>query len=398
MIVCTSGDFYGTADVFNEPKSHFVAEMMGKLGYDAVAVGEMDLNFGLAALVRDARSNNLPMVCANLMARGDSLRIRTGGPADATADRLGTAFPPYLVVERAGTRFGFLGLLSPATRAVRNIGEAPKKLESLTYVIEDPLEIARQVAPELRARCDVMVVLAHMSEEDGRALAADIAGIDFMILGHDPQGHSIGEPIMVGSTAIVRASYQGMYIGELGIQLAGNRMEDYRNRLYPLISSFPDDPEMAKQLDEFDEENRQRQKELYAREQLKQADAGTAGNRYLGVGTCQSCHLEAFEVYMKTAHATAYHTLSSQFVHRDTNCVGCHVTGYGEPGGFTGIRPRGAMVDLVDVQCEACHGPGSEHSRDGSYREAAVGSCVKCHTESDDPEFDYDTDWPKVAH
>jgi 2',3'-cyclic-nucleotide 2'-phosphodiesterase (5'-nucleotidase family) len=55
MWVCTAGDFYGTADVFNETKSHFVAEMMGVLGYDAIGIGEMDLNFGLASLARDAR-------------------------------------------------------------------------------------------------------------------------------------------------------------------------------------------------------------------------------------------------------------------------------------------------------------------------------------------------------
>jgi hypothetical protein len=56
------------------------------------------------------------------------------------------------------------------------------------------------------------------------------------------------------------------------------------------------------------------------------------------------------------------------------------------------------MVDLVDVQCEACHGPGSEHVRDGSYRGRAVRSCVKCHNAETDPTFDYDEDWPKIAH
>lgn len=400
VIVCTAGDFYGTADIFNESKSHFVAEMMGELGYDAIGIGEMDLNFGLAALVRDVRRYSLPVVCANLVARADSFRVRGGGPADRSADRLGTAFPPYVIVERAGTRFGFLGLLSPATKAARAVGEAPPAtVESLTYVIGDPLEAARALAPELRAACDVMVVLAHMGEDEATRLAGAVSGIDFIVLGHDAQGRPLGEPRVVGATAMVRATYQGMNIGELGITFGeGNKIAGYRNRIYPLIASFPDDPDMAGRLDEFDAKNREHQKELYARQQLKQADAAPGGNRYLGVGTCQSCHLEEFEVYIGTAHARAYATLSSQFVHRDTNCVGCHVTGYGDAGGFSGVRARGALVDLVDVQCEACHGPGSEHTRDGSYRKRAVASCVVCHTEKDDPDFDYDTDWPAVAH
>lgn len=401
VIVCTAGDFYGTADVFNESKSHFVARMMGELGYDAVGVGEMDLNFGLSALVRDARSYQLPIVCANLVARGDSLRVRTGGPADRAADRMGTAFPPYVIVERAGTRVGFLGLLSPATKGIQTDIETPHtRVESITYVIEDPLEAAREVAPELRAACDVMVVLAHMSEDEAAKLAGTVDGIDFIVLGHDAQGHPLGTPVVLGETAVVRATYQGMNIGELGITLAeGGGIEGYNNRIYPLVAdAFKDDPEMAVHLDEFDAKNREHQKELYAREQLRQADSVPGGNRYLGVANCQSCHAEEFEVYMGTRHANAYATLSAEFVHRDTNCVGCHVTGYGDKGGFSGMRSRGALVDLVDVQCEACHGPGSEHNRDGSYRTRAAEACIQCHTERDDPDFDFDTHWPRVAH
>ena len=111
-----------------------------------------------------------------------------------------------------------------------------------------------------------------------------------------------------------------------------------------------------------------------------------------------SCHSDAFDVYVNTTHARAYHTLSSLFVHRDTNCVGCHVTGYGQLGGFSGMRRLGSPVDLIDVQCEACHGPGTEHSRDGSYTRAAIESCVQCHTEEEDPDFDYDEAWKKIDH
>ncbi|HXV13905.1 MAG TPA: hypothetical protein VEC56_06830, partial [Candidatus Krumholzibacteria bacterium] len=98
VLVCTAGDFYGTADIFNEAKSRFVARMMDDLGYDAVGVGEMDLNFGLATLVADVRALGLPVVCANLRSQTDSLRVRGDGPAAAAAARLGSAFPPYRVV------------------------------------------------------------------------------------------------------------------------------------------------------------------------------------------------------------------------------------------------------------------------------------------------------------
>jgi len=59
---------------------------------------------------------------------------------------------------------------------------------------------------------------------------------------------------------------------------------------------------------------------------------------------------------------------------------------------------RGAPVDLTDVQCEACHGPGAEHARDGTYRARAREACVRCHTPNDDPDFNFEKDWPLIAH
>lgn len=396
MIVCTAGDFYGTSDVYNESKSHFVAQMMGEMGYDAIGIGEMDLNFGLAALVKDARAYRLPIVCANLVAKGDSLRVRSDKETSTAADRLGTAFPPYRVVTRAGARFGFVGLLSPATKI--RVASA-KPVESMTYVLNDPLAAAKTVVADVRSRCDVVVVLAHMDEAEARLLAEQVPGIDLIVLGHDPQGKPLGEPIVAGSTRILRATPQGQNIGQLDVRLGNDhRLAEMRNRIHILSASYADDPEMVKRLDTFDAENRQLQKELFAKEQLNGASDNPFGHRYLGLGTCQSCHVEQFNIYTGTRHAHAYATLASQFVHRDTNCVGCHVTGYGEAGGFEGVRLRGAMVDLVDVQCEACHGPGANHSRDGSYRESARASCVRCHTPNDDPDFDFDKDWPKIAH
>jgi hypothetical protein len=110
------------------------------------------------------------------------------------------------------------------------------------------------------------------------------------------------------------------------------------------------------------------------------------------------CHVEAFNVYTRTGHAAAFRTLSSQFMQRDEECIACHVTGYLQRGGYTGMRRQGTPVDLVDVQCEACHGPGSEHSRDGGYGALAVQSCVQCHNKENDPDFDFAKKWPKIAH
>jgi hypothetical protein len=396
MWVCTAGDFYGTADVFNEAKSHFVAREMAEMGYDAVGIGEMDLNFGLGSLVKDVRKYHLPVVCANLIARVDSVKVRENGPESAAADRLGTAFAPYHIVTRNGIRFGFIGVMSASTK---QRGAGASSVDALTYTLEDAAEAVKPLVPEVRKQCDVVVLLAHMDQIEAQHLAEAVPGIDLMVLGHDAGNRPLGEPIIVGQTRILRATSQGQNLGQFDMKLGKDRqIADARNQIHPMVASYPDDPEMAKRLDEFDEQNRKVQKELYAKEQLKGSSDSPFGTRYLGLGSCQSCHEAQFQVYMKSAHAHAYSTLSGEFVNRDTNCVGCHVTGYREEGGFGGVRMRGAPVDLTDVQCEACHGPGAEHSRDGSYRTRAREACVRCHTPNDDPDFNFDKDWPLIAH
>jgi hypothetical protein len=101
---------------------------------------------------------------------------------------------------------------------------------------------------------------------------------------------------------------------------------------------------------------------------------------YVGIAACSKCHPGARQVWDGTPHARAYVTLSSQFKEFNLDCVGCHVTGYDKPGGSTVTH-----VDrLADVQCEVCHGPGSQHALDPSDKKRIVGKpsasiCLECH-------------------
>jgi hypothetical protein len=112
----------------------------------------------------------------------------------------------------------------------------------------------------------------------------------------------------------------------------------------------------------------------------KPAPPGKGEPGYVGVDVCSTCHEDARSVWDKTAHAHAYATLTKQFKEFNLDCVSCHVTGYDRPGGSTVTH----VEDLMNVQCENCHGPGSLHAAKPDKAKIPVAKptgdvCLSCH-------------------
>ena len=136
----------------------------------------------------------------------------------------------------------------------------------------------------------------------------------------------------------------------------------------------------------------QRNEAFFEGKRAPEPPKGTPG--YAGLSECDTCHEEAVEFWRTTVHAGAYQTLVDTNQQFDLACVGCHVTGFREPGGSEVVENRG----LRDVQCEVCHGPGTFHVEEP---EAAKGGaqhirldspeevCGKCHTPEHSDTFDY---------
>lgn len=121
---------------------------------------------------------------------------------------------------------------------------------------------------------------------------------------------------------------------------------------------------------------------------------------FVGAQTCASCHNDAHAQWKTTAHSSAFDTLVARDKHFDLECVGCHVTGYQQPGGST----LGFTTGLENVQCESCHGPGSLHAKNPTLIGGAQGiqpttteaTCRSCHTQEHSPRFDYDSYLPRI--
>jgi 2',3'-cyclic-nucleotide 2'-phosphodiesterase (5'-nucleotidase family) len=201
----------------------------------------------------------------------------------------------------------------------------------------------------------------------------------------------------------------------------------FENRLIPLDAATPDQNGVAVLV------------EAYNRESGRLAAAGrpvgvgteppgwrpgpasaTGPATYLGTAACGGCHAPALAFWKTTKHAGAFGALARIGRSADPSCVGCHVTGYLQPGGFSlsaaagrptradragasELRSRDPIAGgggpsqgpVVNVGCEACHGPGQGHAQaadktKGTARAVPETVCFGCHTaDVTGGDFDY---------
>ncbi len=112
---------------------------------------------------------------------------------------------------------------------------------------------------------------------------------------------------------------------------------------------------------------------------------------YVGWNKCAPCHSAIKDAWQNTRHAKAIESLKKSGQETLPACVKCHVTGYEQDGGFIDYE---LTPEMAGVQCEVCHGPGSGHMASPTtkniVRTSGAALCRQCHTQGQDPGFDYD--------
>ncbi|MBN2105942.1 MAG: redoxin domain-containing protein [Deltaproteobacteria bacterium] len=125
---------------------------------------------------------------------------------------------------------------------------------------------------------------------------------------------------------------------------------------------------------------------------------------YSGQDRCVICHEKEHIQWSLTGHADAFKSVYRKGREDDPACVSCHVTGWGQQGGYA-INDKMNRRFLEGVQCESCHGPGYEacaaftgikpHKKSSEEWKAL---CLSCHTEKESLNFNFARRFPKVLH
>lgn len=172
---CLQGDnaayYYNYVDTDTK---HLYARMAEYIGYDAVAVGNHDIETGHKVYDRMLKEMKVPFLAAN------ALRTDNGKPY----------FPEYVTLDRHGLKITVIGFTNP------NIKNwlSPLLWEGIEF--QSLIPLAQEVVDRVKEqeKSDVVIVAVHSGtgagdgqqyESQGLDLFKSLKGVDFLICSHD---------------------------------------------------------------------------------------------------------------------------------------------------------------------------------------------------------------------
>lgn len=388
------------------PRAELISELLISGGLDVLVPGPTDLD----VLGREGLAELPNVVSANWIDEGGEL-----------------LFPASVVLEEDGVRVGVVGL-SDTHEQVR---ERPV------------IEAARQAIAELPPDLDLVVVLSNLDGRAASEVATNVDGYGVLVTASGPSHEA---PRWVGDVLVIEPPPRGRYLTIASMWLGSGpdqRLEDddLLARRFGGILDLRDVIALRTSRDEPIDE--QSAKLAASVAELSQAAAGrnvvhlddralgsdldgpssasealatfrdrelaSAADRvksapehdgptYATGASCVPCHTQQVANWGFTAHAKALQSLRTRGESDNPECVGCHTTAFGEPGGFADVSDAGLRT-WGNVQCEACHGPlrGHPQRKDVAPQSVNETTCVGCHDEANSPNFDYATYLRKVA-
>ncbi|WP_227267756.1 bifunctional metallophosphatase/5'-nucleotidase [Roseobacter weihaiensis] len=202
-ILVDGGDQFQGTLFYTYYKGALAAEMMNKMGYDAMTVGNHEFDDGPEVLRGFMDAVNFPVLMSN---------------ADVTREPLlADKLPKSIVIERGGEKLGLIGLTPEDTDELASPGD------NITF--SDPVAAVQGEVDKLTAEgVNKIIVLSHSGYGVDQRVAAETTGVDVIVGGHsnsllsNTAEDAVGPyPTMVGDTAIVQAYAYGKFLGELNV-------------------------------------------------------------------------------------------------------------------------------------------------------------------------------------
>lgn len=250
-LVVDAGDFMmGTLFPSLEKKYGFQLRLMKEMGYDVVATGNHEFEFGpewLGSVVgMSAQHGNIPAILIG-NARFDSKDKRDDILEKEVSDNI---ISRKMIINRDGIKIGFFSILG------KNAVSVAPKATPVTF--ENQFSFARKMVKELKAEnCNIIICLSHSgvkkekNEEWGgedAELARSVMGIDLIIGGHTHT--KLDQPVMVNGIPIVQTGEFGQFVGCISLSYSSGKMKIEGYKLIPVDDRILGDKKINSLIEE----------------------------------------------------------------------------------------------------------------------------------------------------
>lgn len=270
-LLLDAGDIFQGTPEGDLTNGEAVVKIMNELGYDAMTMGNHELDKGQKQFKKLTEMANFSVLGANVI--------------DKRTKRLVKWLEPYYVKEIDGVKIGVLGLTTSAMPYL-TMPEVRKGLE-----FERETDVAKKYIPELKQKADVIIALTHIGlskdTEDDVFLARNTDGIDIIIGAHT---HTFLEkPINVKNTMLVQAGCYGKCVGKIELKIRNKKIKSTK---YELISlnrkKFGEDEGLKKIIENLTKDISAKMESIVGSSSQKLSRSATGKNGEIPLGNWQA--------------------------------------------------------------------------------------------------------------
>lgn len=179
-VILSGGDMFQGTPLSNVLKGQPVIDMMKNIGFDAMALGNHEYDWGIDSVIDTS----------NAVLKGSTIPVLAANVYDKTTGKPVSYARPYVIIKKDGVKIGIIGVVDNKEFPTIIMPSLIKDVE-----FKDPVPIVNDLAKELRNDgAQIVVVLAHMGavtdkktgETTGNLVdfAKQIKGVDAIFGGH----------------------------------------------------------------------------------------------------------------------------------------------------------------------------------------------------------------------
>ena len=178
--IVTSGDFLQGGSLGSISKGEYIVRLMNLVGYDAIALGNHEFDYGLDRLYELTDMLDTKPVCANFKKIGE-----------------GECFEPYSIVSYGDVKIAYIGVTTPSTPDKTSFPTQfvdENKNPIYTFSKADIAAVVQKNIDDARAAgADFVIALSHLGDENEEGynainLISDTVGFDAVL---DAHSHSV---------------------------------------------------------------------------------------------------------------------------------------------------------------------------------------------------------------